>query len=128
MILKPIKSIAESYVDDMAVHSGDWQTHVRDIKRYLTAIQDSGLTINLGTCEFGKNFVKYVGHIIGSGRHETDPERIQAVVEMPRPVTMKQIRQVLDMFGFFRSYLPDFSSIVKPLTDLTRKDEPANVP
>ena len=35
---KPIKGIAELYVDDMAVHSGDWQTHLRDIKRYLTAI------------------------------------------------------------------------------------------
>ena len=31
------------------------------------------------------------------------------------------------MFGFFRSYIPDFSTIAKPLTDLTRKNEPANV-
>ena len=127
LILKPIKSIAESYVDDMAVHSGDCHTHLRDIKWYLTAIQDFGLKLNLGKCEFGKNSVKYVGHIIGSGRHEPDPERIQAVVEMPRPVTKKQTRQVLGMFGFFRSYISDFSTIAKPLTDLTRKNEPANV-
>ena len=33
MILKTIKSIAESYVDDMAVQSGDWHTPLRDIKR-----------------------------------------------------------------------------------------------
>ena len=87
--LKAIKSIAESYVDDMAVHSGDWHTHLRDIKRHLTAIRDSGLTLNLSKCEFGKNSVKYVGHVIGSGWHEPDPERIQAVVEMPRLVTKK---------------------------------------
>ena len=31
------------------------------------------------------------------------------------------------MFFFFRSYIPDFSTIAKPLTDLTRKKEPANV-
>ena len=31
------------------------------------------------------------------------------------------------MFGFFRSYIPDFSTIAKPLTDLMRKNEPANV-
>ena len=72
MILKPIKSIAESYVCDMAVHSGDWHTHLRDIKIYLTAIRDSGLTIILAKCEFGKNSVKYVDHIVGSGRHEPD--------------------------------------------------------
>ena len=28
MIRKPIKGIAASYVDDMAVHSDDWQTHL----------------------------------------------------------------------------------------------------
>ena len=122
MILKPFKSIAESYVDDKAVHSSDWHTQSRDIKMYLTAIRVSGLTLNLGKCEFGKNSVKYVGHIIESGRHEPDPERIQSVVEMPRLVTKKQTRQVLGMFGFFRSYIPDFSNIAKPLTDLTRKN------
>ena len=109
MILKPIKGIAESYVDDMAVHSGDQQTHLWDIKRYLTAIRDSGLTLSLGKCEFCKNSFKYAGHIIRSCRHEPDSERIQAVVEMHRTVTKKQRRQVLGMFGFFRSYIPDFS-------------------
>ena len=58
MILKQIKSIAEAYIDDMALQSGDWYTHLLDIKRYLTVIRDSGLTLNLGKCEFGKNFVK----------------------------------------------------------------------
>ena len=101
--------------------------HLRNMKRYLTAFRDSGLTLKLGKSEFGKNSVKYVGHIIRSGRHEPDPERIQVVVEMPRPITKKQTRQVLGMVGFFRSYIPDFSIIAKPLTDLTRKNEPANV-
>ena len=94
--------------------------------RYLTDIRDSGLTLNLGKCEFGKNSVKYVDHIVGSGRDEPDSERTQAVVEMPRPVTKKQTWQI-GMFGFFRSCIPDFSTIAKLLTDLTRKNEPANV-
>ena len=86
----------------MAVHSGDWHIHLRDIQMDLTAIRDSGLTLNR-KCELGKNSVKYVGHIIGLGRHEPDPERIQAVVEMSRPVTKKQTRLVLGMFGFYQS-------------------------
>ena len=118
IILIPIKRIVESYVDDMAVHSDDRQTHLRDIKRYLTAIRDAGLTLILGKCEFRKNSVKYVGHIIRLGWHEPDPECIQAVVEMPRPVTKKQTHQVLGIFGFCRSYIPHFSTIAKPFNDL----------
>ena len=96
--------------------------------RKETAIRDSVLTLNLGKCEFCKNSVKYIGHIIGSGRHEPDPEHIQAVVKVPRPITKKQTHQVLGMFGFFRSYIPNFSTIAKPLTNLTGKNKPANVP
>ena len=127
MILKPIKSIAGLYIDDMVVHSGNCHTYLRDIKRYLTTIRDSGVTLILGKCELGKNSVKYDGHIVGSGRHEPDPEHIQAVVEMQRPASKKQIRQVFGTFGFFRSYIPDFSTIAKPLIDLTWKNDPANV-
>ena len=59
----------------------------------------SGYWLINGKCEFGKNSVKYVGHIIGSGRHEPDPELIQAAVEMLRPITKKQTRQVLGMLA-----------------------------
>ena len=44
--------------------------------------------------------------------------------ELERPVTMKQVRQLLGLFGYFRSYAPMYSGIAKPLTDLTVKSKP----
>ena len=48
-----------------------------------------------------------------------DPDKVKVVHEMKRPESKKQIRQVPGFFSFFRDYIPNFSAIAKPLTDLT---------
>jgi len=47
---------------------------------------------------------------------------------MKRPENKKQIRQVLGFFSYFRDYIPDFSAIAKPLTDLTGKRISNHIP
>ena len=37
--------------------------------------------------KFAKGSIKYVGHILGSGRHCLDPSKVEAVSELERPVT-----------------------------------------
>ena len=44
-----------------------------------------------------------------------------AVKNMKVPKTKKQVRQILGFFSYFRDYIPNFSAIAKPLTDLTSK-------
>jgi hypothetical protein len=46
-ILHPIKAFAESFVDDMAVFSNEWEKHLRNLDKYLQLIKQSGLTLNL---------------------------------------------------------------------------------
>ena len=67
IILKPINGIVESYVDDMAVHSGDWQTHLRDIKRYLTVIPRLRSNVTSWQMRFRQEFcqMRWSHHRIG---------------------------------------------------------------
>jgi len=47
---------------------------------------------------------------------------------MKIPETKKQVRQILGFFSYFRDYIPKFSELAKPLTDLTGKRIPSRVP
>jgi len=38
------------------------------------------------------------------------------------------VRQILGFFSYFRDYIPRFSELAKPLTDLTGKRVPSRVP
>ena len=72
--------------------------------------------------------MKCLGHIIGSGQRKANPDKVRVVHEMTRPENKKQVRQVLGFFSYFRDYIPDFSAVAKPLTDLTGKRVPNCIP
>jgi hypothetical protein len=127
-ILEPIRNFAESYVDDMAVHSLTWSDHLQHLEKYLGIIKASGLTLNLDKCEFAKPVIRYVGHLVGSGLRSPDPIKVEAVMKLKVPETKKQVRQIMGLFSHFRDYVPSFSEISKPITDLTSKRVPSRVP
>jgi transposase InsO family protein len=128
-VLQPIRDISKSYVDDMAVHSDFWADHLHDIDRFLTAIKRSGFTLGLRKCDFARPYIKYIGHLIGSGKRGVDPEKVyDAMEKLKEPETKKQLRQIIGFFSFFRDYIPNFASVAKPLTDLTGKRIPERIP
>ena len=49
-------------------------------------------------------------------------KRRSAIVEFPTPTTVRTVREFLGLANFYRSFVKDFSSIVKPLTDLLKSE------
>jgi len=82
------------------------------------------VSLILDKCDFVKPEVKFIGHIVGSGCRKADPERTQAMNEMPRPRTKRELRKFLGAMGYYRDYIPQIATLDKPLTDLTSKRTP----
>jgi hypothetical protein len=127
-VLRPIRDIAHSYVDDMAVGSDSWEIHLIHLERFLDEIRKSGITLKLKKCSFGLPEVKFCGQIVGSGKRRPDPEKTRAIENMQVPISKKQIRQILGFYSYFRENIPLFAEIAKPLTDLTAKQVPNKIP
>jgi len=47
---------------------------------------------------------------------------------MKIPETQKQVRQIWGFFSYFRDYIPRFSELANPMTDLTGKHIPTRIP
>jgi hypothetical protein len=127
MILQPINTFTEPYVDDIAVHSDDWNIHLKHLELFLKQIRLHNVTLNLKKCVFGKSEVKFIGHLIGSGKKMMNPDRIDSLINLKNPETKKQVKQVLGFLGFYRQFICNFAEIAKPLTDLTSKQTPENI-
>jgi hypothetical protein len=127
-IIQPIRNFCDGYIDDLATISNEWSSHLQHVRLFLTEIRKSGLTLNLRKCDFARSEVCFIGHLIGSGRHGPDPDKIAAVEEMQATHTKKGVRQALGFFSYFRSYISGFAAIAHPLTELTRKHVPNQVP
>jgi len=79
--------------------------HTCHVRQYLRVIRDAGITLNLEKCDFGKPEVKLVGHIVRSECRKADPERTQAMSEMARPSTRRELRKFLGAMGYYRDYI-----------------------
>ena len=89
-VIEPIKDYRKSYVDDTAVHSNLWQEHLNHVECYLYVIRLSGFTLGLNKCEFAKGTLKYIFHVVGSGRKGIDPDKVYGAVErLKEPETKK---------------------------------------
>jgi len=126
-VLYSIRDITASFVDDIAVHSDEFDQHLRDFEKFLKVIKKSGFTLNLKKCRFAQSQVKYLGHIIGSGIRRPDDEKVATVKDMQIPESKKQYRRLIGFFSYFRDYIPYFAEIAQPLTDLTGKRVPNRV-
>ena len=58
-ILRPLQEFAGSYVDDMAVGSNAWHTHMMHVRQFLDIIKAAGMTLTLSKCEFAQPEVRY---------------------------------------------------------------------
>ena len=62
--------------------------------------------------------MKFLGHIISEGRAAPLPDKIRAVEQFPTPKTKKELQTFLGLAGYYRKFIPGFSSIAVPLYDL----------
>ena len=60
--------------DDILIHSKNKQKHDERLQKALRRLQDMNVTLNPEKCQFTRNQVPFLGHIIdGNGIH-ADPE------------------------------------------------------
>ena len=119
-LLREHSDYAGAYIDDTAVFSNTWSDQIRHLDKVLTAIAAVGLTLRLAKCNFGRARVKFIGHFIGSGTKTVVQDKVEAIRAIPEPHTKKLLRSFLGMCGFYRMYIPNFSEVARPLTEMTK--------
>ncbi|KAI2657591.1 Transposon Tf2-9 polyprotein [Labeo rohita] len=126
-ILRPHAAYAAAYLDDIIIYSQDWQRHMVHLRAVLRALRGAGLTANPKKCAIGRVEVRYLGFHLGHGQVRPQISKTAAVATCPRPKTKKEVRQFLGLAGYYRRFVPNYSDLTSPLTDLTKKEAPDRV-
>ncbi|XP_071061873.1 uncharacterized protein [Pseudochaenichthys georgianus] len=126
-VLRPHREYAAAYLDDVVIHSDSWDSHLIRLAAVLESLRRAGLTANPRKCKLGLEEAEYLGFTIGRGNVRPQERKVQAIQDWPRPSTKKQVKTFLGLTSYYCRFIPNFSTIASPLTDLTRDSQPLMV-
>lgn len=109
------------FFDDILIYSDSLHNHLLHLEMVLQKLHNHSLYAKESKCLFGQRQLEYLGHIISSQGVATDPSKVQAMLEWPIPVNIKQLRGFLGLTGYYRRFVQNYGLISRPLTELLKK-------
>jgi hypothetical protein len=110
------------FIDDILVYSKNEEEHAGHLHVALQHLREHHLYAKLSKCDFWLKEIKFLGHTISQAGMAVDPDKVQEVMNWKPPTTVHQIRSFLGLAGYYRRFIPDFSQILKPITELLKKE------
>ena len=111
----------QCYLDDLVVTGKTREEHLRNLSCVLSRLKELGLKLNRDKCEFLKDRIEYCGHVITKEGLQQAPAKVAAMVNMPAPSDVKQLRAFIGMVQYYARFVPNLSHQLRPLLELLVK-------
>ena len=112
---------AKCYIDDLLIHSATFAEHLVHVEAILLMLVRNHLKAHPEKSIFGCDILEYLGHDVSEYGLSPNQVKVSAIQALPTPSGIEQLRRVLGFANFYRGYVPNFSAIAKPLTELLCK-------
>jgi len=93
------------YMDDIVIYATLLEEHEKKYNLLIGRLRKANLKLQ-PECEFLKNEVTYLNHVISKNGVKSDPKKLEAVRQFPGPKTSKNIKQFLGLAGYYRRCIP----------------------
>lgn len=124
---RTIEGFTAAYLDDLVIYSSTSEEHLQHLYQVFQRLQKVGLTAKPKKCQFVVQQCRYLGHIVGNGTVQPEQSKLATVQMLPIPETKTHVRAFFCLTGYYRRFIPNYSDVALPLTDLTKKTAPNRV-
>ncbi|XP_058868762.1 uncharacterized protein K02A2.6-like [Acipenser ruthenus] len=106
------------YLDDILVTGRNEIEHLNNLDAVLQHLEEYGLRVQKDKCEFFKQSLEYLGHIIDATGLHKSPGKVKAIVDAPAPENVSQLRSFLGLLNYYSRFIPNLATILSPLNAL----------
>ncbi len=110
------------YLDDILIYSKSKEEHYKLLRQVFALLRENYLFGKLTKCEFLKNKLEFLEHIISKNGIKADPQKVRAIVEWPVPTNVTELQSFLGLANFYQKFIKGYANITAPLTNLLQKD------
>ena len=87
----------------------------------LQALREHQLYAKLSKCDFYRDRIQYLGHIISEEVISVEPDKIEAIMNCPTPRNVIDVRSFMGLAGYYMRFIEGFSKVAHAITSLQRK-------
>lgn len=109
------------YMDDIVVCSDKFTDHIRILREIARRLREAGLSISKTKSHFCRKQTKFLGYLISTEGIHADPARIDPILKLAQPRNLKAVRSLIGAANWYRRFIPNFSDLVAPITELLKK-------
>jgi hypothetical protein len=121
-----LDQFCSAYLDDILIYSRTRDEHVKHVRKVLERLRSAGLFAKLSKCEFFVTETKFLGLIVGRDGFKMDPEKVKTILEWKTPRSATDVLRFNGFCNFYRRFIRNYSKIMTPLINLTKKNAPFN--
>ena len=107
------------YLDDIIIFGRTFEEHLSHLASVLERPREVNLKAKLSKCNFLKQQVHYLGHVISSDIIATDPSTTDRITNWLTPINVQEVQLSLGLASYYQSFIQNFVGIAKPLHHLT---------
>jgi hypothetical protein len=110
------------FIDDILVYSKSMEELEDHLRIVLQHLREHQMYAKFSKCELWIKEVPFMGHVVSPEGIAVDPNKVKKVLDWKLPTTVSEVRSFLVLAGYYRRFIPNFSKIVKPVTELLKKE------
>jgi hypothetical protein len=109
------------FINDILVYSKTEEEHEEHLRLILEKLRTNQLYAKFSKSEFWLMQVAFLSHVISAGGVSIDPGKVRDVLNWKQPTNVSEIHSFLNLVGYYRRFIYDFSKLTKPMTRLLEK-------
>jgi hypothetical protein len=113
----------EVYVDDIVIKSTKADSLLDDLRETFANLDRYSIKLNPKKCSFGVPTGQLLGYLISKRGIESNPEKIQAIINVQPPRTLRHVQQLTGRLAALSRFISKLGEKALPFYRLLRKTD-----
>ena len=110
-----------AYFDDDLVFDSDPVAHVQTIRSLFERLRKHNVKLSPLKAPLGATDTNFLGHSISPVGLRPNAEKVSALINIPTPTDVKQVRALMGGINYYRKIMPGLSNRIRPINSLLRR-------
>ncbi|GJP71859.1 hypothetical protein CLOP_g2654 [Closterium sp. NIES-67] len=111
------------YLNDIMVYSISREYNLTDLEAVFTLCNQDQLITKGSKCEFLKEELEFLGHVISIEGLKIDPKKNDNIRNWEPPTNVKELQSFMGFVNYVRRFIPKMVESTAPLTDYLQKGD-----